>query len=189
MPDIVTVKNQFNNTPLHTAAIGGALEVVKYFTEDLKVDVNLTGQYKRTTLHHAAEKGHVDIVKYMIHAHRCDPLVKDQFNTTPFHLAVKFEKLNVLRNLILEVNVLNDARATFNSLNFIAILGDLEIIKYLTANFNFDPLHKNEEKLTRLHLASSSGDLQVVKYYVEELQTNINLPGGWINYTLYILLV
>ena len=54
---------------------------------------------------------------------------------------------------------------------------------YLTANVNLDPLHKNIEKLTRLHLASSSGDLQVVKYYVEDLQTNINLPSGRNNYT------
>ena len=102
-------KNQFNNTPLHTAAIGGALEIVKYFTEDLKIYVNVTGQNKRTALHHAAEKGHLDTVKYLIHTHHCDPLVKDRFYTTPFDIAVKFEKLNVLRMLILEVNVLNDA--------------------------------------------------------------------------------
>ena len=39
------VKDQDCNTPLHSAASSGGLEVVKYFTEDLKIDVNLTGQY------------------------------------------------------------------------------------------------------------------------------------------------
>ena len=71
------VKNQFNNTPLHTAALSGAVEVVKYFTEDLKIDVNLPGQYKGTALHRAAEKGHLDTVKYLIDTHHCDPLVKN----------------------------------------------------------------------------------------------------------------
>ena len=69
------------------------------------------------------------------------------------------------------------------SLNFIAIHGDLEVVKLFTSQFSFYPLHKNEGKLTRLHLSSSSGDLQVLKYYVEELQTNINLYSGRNNYT------
>ena len=67
--------------------------------------------------------------------------------------------------------------------SLIACHGDMEIIKYLTANFSFDPLLKTIEKLTRLHLASCSGDLCFVKYYLEELQTNICLPGGRNNYT------
>ena len=47
----------------------------------------------------------------------------------------------------------------------------------------FDPLLKNSEKLTRFHLVSISGDLQVVKYFIEELQTNIAFPGGKSNFT------
>ena len=51
--------------------------MVKYFTEDLEIDVNVTGQYQRTALYVAAEKGHLDTVKYLINTHHCDPLVKD----------------------------------------------------------------------------------------------------------------
>ena len=60
------VKNQFNNTYSSIRLSTGGLEVVKYFTEDIKIDVNLTGLHKRTALHHASEKSHLDTVKYLI---------------------------------------------------------------------------------------------------------------------------
>ena len=44
-------------------------------------------------------------------------------------------------------------------------------------------MFNNVVKLTRLHLASSSDYLCFVKYYLEELQTNIHLPCGRNNYT------
>ena len=83
--------------------------MVKYFTEDLKIDVNLTGKYQRTALHHASEFGHLDTVKYLIDTHHCDPLVKDQSNKTPLHTAANSGQLEVVKyfteDLKIDVNL------------------------------------------------------------------------------------
>ena len=131
----------------------------------------------------AAYYGHLDTFKYLIDTHHCDLFVRDQDNDTPFDLAVTNKAYNITRFLIMDVGIFTDRRVTKQMKSRVASHGDLEIIKYLRANFDFDPLHKNEERQTRLHLASSSGELQFVKYFLEELKTDINLPGGRNNYT------
>ena len=71
-------------------------------TENMKIDINLTGQYRQTDLHITAQEGFLDLVKYLINSHHCDLLVNDLDNDTAFELAVKNKRLEVIMYLVVD---------------------------------------------------------------------------------------
>ena len=53
------------NTPLHYAVMNGHLEIVKFFTEELKCPPDITGACNMTTLQMAVHNNHQDIAQYL----------------------------------------------------------------------------------------------------------------------------
>lgn len=51
---------------LHWAADRGNLEIVKYFIQNLKADIDIKDVDGQTPLHYAASCGHTDVVKYLL---------------------------------------------------------------------------------------------------------------------------
>jgi ankyrin repeat protein len=51
---------------LHDAARRGYIQTIRFWTEVLKVDINLKGRQGLTPLHFAARSGRVDVVKYIL---------------------------------------------------------------------------------------------------------------------------
>ena len=54
------------NTPLHTAAKYGHLQVVQFFVEGLKCPPNIRGQHNATPRHWAVTRGHHNVAQYLI---------------------------------------------------------------------------------------------------------------------------
>ena len=74
------------NTALHYAAGGGALNTLKYFIEDLDWNHSIPGVYKQTPLHTAAQYGQYSIVEYLVRSQSVDPCyVVDEFNRNTLH--------------------------------------------------------------------------------------------------------
>jgi len=71
--DYTQLRHPNGNYLLHTASLKGRLEVVKYLTKDLKIDVNMVGQYNHTPLHCAARNDLLETVKYLVDTLHCDP--------------------------------------------------------------------------------------------------------------------
>ena len=54
------------NTPLHTAAENGHLQVVQFFVEELKCPPNIRGQHNVTPPQLAEKQGHHNVAKYLL---------------------------------------------------------------------------------------------------------------------------
>ena len=62
---------------------------------------------------------------------------------------------------------------------FLGSNGHLATVKYLTVEHKCDPLSKNKDSNTPLHLAALNGRLAVVKYFIEDLKCDPNSRGRW----------
>ena len=72
------MKDAYNDTPLHLAALEGKLDVVKFFIEDLNCEADNRDQFGSIPLHQASQNGHLNIVQYLVDTHHCDPLCQDE---------------------------------------------------------------------------------------------------------------
>ena len=66
----VEAKDKYKKTPLHSAAEGENLDIVKYLLKEAKANVNAENKNKQTPLHLAAFEGKLDIVKFQMPAFR-----------------------------------------------------------------------------------------------------------------------
>ena len=92
------IKNQ--NTALHHAAWGGALDAVKYFIEERKCNQSCVGRKGRTPLHLACKYDRADVVDYLLSKHKVNGLVQDHNGATPLHFAAKGGYLLLVKKLV-----------------------------------------------------------------------------------------
>ena len=62
----VECRDKYGSTPLHSAALGGRLNIVQYLISEKGCDLMSRGRYGRTPLHGACQTGSLDIVKYLM---------------------------------------------------------------------------------------------------------------------------
>lgn len=99
----LNVENRRGETPLHLAASGGNLEVIKYVVETKKFNFNVKTYQNsgyNTPLNYAAQEGHLKVVKYFINDKKADINVKNSNNETPLHLAAFNDNLQIVKYLI-----------------------------------------------------------------------------------------
>ncbi|KAI3893438.1 hypothetical protein MKX03_020282, partial [Papaver bracteatum] len=119
---------------LHSAAIGGSLNVCKYLIEDLKLDVDSRDRKGRTPLLHASLKGHFDTFRYLLEK-GADPDVSDDMNATPLICAAKSGDTKII-TLLLSRGVRVDVAArictgSFTALWYAASNGHPDAVKVL----------------------------------------------------------
>ena len=51
---------------LNDAAMGGYLSIVKYLTQEMKINPSFRDSSNNTPLHYAALNGHIDVVDFFI---------------------------------------------------------------------------------------------------------------------------
>ena len=51
---------------LNDAAMGGYLSIVKYLTQEMKINPSFRDSSNNTQLHYAALNGHIDVVDFFI---------------------------------------------------------------------------------------------------------------------------
>ena len=189
--DLKTLKSQskttlqfcthtFDRRLIHVAAEFGHLRIIKFFVEEKIFEADLKDEFQFTPLHLTAGKGHVDIFKYLVQQCKCDPncrVSKDygdyRGGATPLLIAGEYGQLSMIKH-ILESHYGIDADVeTYNgttALQFAAMEGHLDIIRYLTKKHNCNATHRNEEMTTAMHLAVQNNHLDVVCYLREEME-------------------
>ncbi len=98
-------EENFNRTPLHWAAWGGRVEIVRMLI-DAGANVNVQDEWGNTPLHEATSLGRVEIAQMLIDA-RANVNVQDNDGGTPLHRAAEFGKTEIAQMLI-------DAKADLN---------------------------------------------------------------------------
>jgi len=94
----MNAKNDFDDTPLHSAAFFGDTGTAKLLIDN-GADVNAKEKYGDTPLHVAAFWGKIDVAKLLID-NGADVNAKNEWGDTPLHVAVKRGKIDVAKLLI-----------------------------------------------------------------------------------------
>jgi len=147
-PSLLTVKDSGGNAPLHSAAIKGQLEAVKYLiAQGCPVDI---GDNENTTpLQVAGMNGHLEVVKYL-HKKGADVHHIDDNTFTSLRWAAYFGRTEVVEYLISNgVDVKYQDRNQQTALHGASAYGHIETIKALVKagadmqavnRYNFTPL-------------------------------------------------
>jgi len=96
--------------PLHYAARGGHLPVVKYLIEEQGVQVDAKSTYGSQPLHFAAWHGHLPVVKYLVGERGAQVDAKDGYGRQPLHHAADDGHLSVVKYLVGEQGAQVDAK-------------------------------------------------------------------------------
>jgi ankyrin repeat protein len=142
-------KNNAIFTPLHLAAGKGHLEVIKMLLEK-GVDVNAVDFRDETSLHKAARNGHLEAVKMLI-MEKADYRTVDSDGKSVLHKAAsqpldhsrsheelcqaKLEMIKIFVNYGVPVTL--QSNLGYTALYYGAMLGSVEIVKYLMEHGNF----------------------------------------------------
>ena len=153
------------------ASYFGHLDIVKYFVEERKCNIECKDQLGQTPLHYAAAQGRLAIVKYLIEEKGCDPMCRGPRSWTTLHFACESCHLDLVKYLVEERKLDPSCQDEhdFTPLFVAAQFGPLDVVKYLIevqhCGVNFGDEYGN----SALHHAAARGKLDIVKYLIEEI--------------------
>ncbi|XP_010260012.1 PREDICTED: ankyrin repeat-containing protein At5g02620-like [Nelumbo nucifera] len=160
-----------NDTPLHTAARGGRLEVAKEILsgakdEELKELLIKQNQSGETALYVAAEYGFVDVVEEIIKYYDIvSASIKAKNGYDAFHIAARqgdLEVLKVLLKALPELSMTVDLSNT-TALHTAAAQGHIDVVNFLLEQGSSLATIARSNGKTALHSAARNGHLEVVK--------------------------
>ena len=194
-------KGQFARQPLHHASEGGHLDVVRYLVDTHHCDPLCQDENKQTPLHWAAAEGKLEVVRYFatIITQQGNLLIKDNFGNTPLHQALLDDHLEVVKFLADNMKFDSNLKGRFEGapLHGASERGDLcpDINKQTPLHrAAAEGMHKLEalrryaidqrsnfcvSGKTRLHLAALNGELEVVKFLIEDMDCDPNLKDHY----------
>ena len=181
----VDSRNRYKNTPLYHAAKQGKLEVVKYFIGERGSDPMIYCRWQRTPLHIACKHGQLAVVKYLMDTSGVDvdSSVKDTLLQTPLQLAAEYGTMEVVEYMMEHERQTNGLeqdqtkgleQEPYSLLHFAAYGGKLETVEYLIQKRGYHPMIRDSKNRTPLHSACKKGNLNVVKYLVENCEIDIS---------------
>ncbi|XP_071177571.1 putative ankyrin repeat protein RBE_0317 [Mytilus edulis] len=88
------------NTPLHAAAEGGFINIVRFLLERADINPKKRNMYGNTPLHAAAEGGFINIVKLLLERTDIDPNKENRSNKTLLHSAARGGNLDIVELLL-----------------------------------------------------------------------------------------
>ena len=169
-------------TALHSAALGGQLEVAKTLLthgDDIEVDelIETKSGVSETALHLAAAQGDVDFVQLLLQ-HGAEIDVCDETETTPFHAAASAGHVGVLRLLYRkDPSQLEKPDSLDETPLFAAVeAGRLDAVKYLLSK-HAKVNAKNISDETPLHRAAENGHSAVLECLVSKIKKSKRLKA------------
>ena len=151
------------------ASESGHLDIVKYFVEEIKCNVECMDPLRQKPLQYAARGGGLTVVKYLIEEKGCDPMYRDASGCTTLHCACTSGNLDLVKYLV-EERKIDPCQHEQGVTPLIAAaqFGPLEVVKYLIEVQHCDINFSDEYDGNALHHAVSGGKLDIVKYLIEE---------------------
>ena len=146
----------------------GHLDIVKYFLEERKCNVECRDPLGQTPLHYATRGGRLAVVKYLIEEKGCNPMYRDASGWTTLHCACKSGNLDRVKYLVEERKIdpcQHEQGVT--PLIVAAEFGPLDVVKYLIEVQHCDINFSDEHYGNALYRAVLGGKLDIVKYLIE----------------------
>ena len=175
----VTALADNGDTPLHVATRFDQMSVVKYLTLEHSCDPSfIHNNNEGSCLHVAAVRGHTDIARYFIKECNCDPNIKSKHDITPLIIAAEVGQLEFVKFINEEIGcdmtLLNDDQR--NTLQIAILHGKISTARYLV-NLKIYNLNSTDRLgMNIVHYTAHSGDLDTMKYLIEEVGMDMNLP-------------
>ena len=163
--------NDDDMTPLHHACGECRFDIVKYFVEDIAVNLFDSDNDYWTALHYACLGGSLEIVRYLIEEHDLDPEDTETDGWNSLHIAGIRGYLEVVKYLIEERNVEVTEGINANNqtvLHLAASEGEVDVVKYLIEEQDCNVTGLTCDDETAFMLAVHFGQLDVVKYLLED---------------------
>jgi ankyrin repeat protein len=194
-PQYASARGGFCGTALHSASLGGHLQVVRYLLRH-GVDVNARNCGHDAPLLLASWKGHGDVVQYLL-KHGADVDLRDEYKNTPLTLAARVGHVDVVQLLLehsADVNSRDHMSRTplHNVITGKSFKADRPQIALLLLKHGANPNARNHELQTPLHEISQRADLLDVLHVLlehgadldaEDLEGNtplqLSLTGGY----------
>ncbi|KAG6844042.1 hypothetical protein H0H87_010343, partial [Tephrocybe sp. NHM501043] len=128
-----TAKYEQGETPLHKAAAGGHLDIVKIFVDDKDqgFDINTQSDSGNTPLHKAACNGHAEVVKLLLD-YEAEEWRTNKDGLTVLHVAARQGHAEVVKQLLKSGAYVNaESGSGKTSLHIAAKNGQSEVVKQL----------------------------------------------------------
>ena len=160
-------KRKDDQTPLHSACRSGHIHVVKYLIEKKQCDPACRKNDGQTPLHLACKGGHLNVAKYLIEEQHVNPAIKDNKKQLPLHVACCDGRHNVIAFLLnkCENDPMYKDSVGYSSFTTALMKNHLGIVNLIIRS-----RYKEEVQCGRtyLHLASIRGDLEIIKFIIED---------------------
>ncbi|PIA31491.1 hypothetical protein AQUCO_04900058v1, partial [Aquilegia coerulea] len=153
---LATVKDNMNQTAIHTAAQEGMVNICKFWIDDLKLEVDPKDAKGYTPLHRACEGGHLSTAVYLLKK-GADPEMRSNRGFNSLHIAAEKGSEELVRLLLSKGADVDALSRSGTPLNLAAGQGKHEVVKVLLdhcANPNFY-LHHVPTPLSAAILAKS----------------------------------
>jgi ankyrin repeat protein len=172
-----SLRNRAGLTSLHYICLCGNMQLTVLIRDYL---INVATGTGLTLLHCAADQGHYDLMNYLIeHSAQISP--RDDEGLTPLHLSVINGHLHCVKLLIEHGaywNVRDDTG--MSPLLHACHEGNMEMVEYLLhPQVGGNVLARNDNGDTALHLATSAGSLDLVKFLLtRKVEINARNKSG-----------
>ena len=155
----VVFGNQVRLAPLHSAASNGHLLVVEYLIAK-RCDPRCRDSMGNTPMHYAAGNGHLTVVKYFKQQQNCDLNTTNSEGQMAIHLASFFGKIDVVQYLVEEcsIDLMNEDKLKDGSTPLVAAA-----------------MPQDNDGNTPLHFAVVGAQLEIVKFYINNLINYLGL--------------
>lgn len=157
-------------TSLHASSMNGNLEIVKYFVEKRKIDVNITDEKKETPLHSAAFHGRKDIVQLLLE-NGADIYATNRWGFTPIIYAAfagKFDIVEFLLHRDFDPKKKSIIGRTLTLLNIVAMHDAVDVARTLIEEKMIDIDVRADNSLTPLHVAAFFNSKKTINYLIEK---------------------
>lgn len=142
------------------------------------------GYFSWSPLHYTARQGKLDFAQMLISQYSCQPQVEDKEGRTPLHVACQYGQLEFARYLIqqkrcdanyMDVEDQTPLHHTCGWLSECVEEQALAISQYLVTKAKCDPNTRDVNGKTSVLHACEKGFLSVLKYFVEECNSDLSV--------------
>ena len=154
-------------TPLHSACMGGQLDIVKYLTDVCNCDPNHSTSNGFTAIDFAQMCGHNEIITYLRNEYHCSSDWAQVFMSLVSQTQHKPLELK-------QSDYLNCDDMCISSLQQACISGNVAKVNFCITKLNCNPSSAGLLGLTPLHTACMFGHLEIAKYLVTECKCDPN---------------